>query len=90
MNTKRIKRAANFFFIMFFLALFYAIIQAYLLIKAEQFTFMAFLQLVFMLVPYIIMWGFADATYEALETKAKVIYTKEEQEVIDNYTDYRN
>lgn len=83
---KRIKRAATFFLLMFFLVLFYAIIQAYLLIKAEQFTFMAFLQLAFMLVPYLIMWGFADATYDALTTRR---LAKEDQEVLDNYTDHR-
>ena len=89
MKTDRIKRAANFFFIMFFLALFYAIIKAVALIKVQQFTFMAFLQLAFMLIPYLIMWGFADATYEALASKANAVYTKEEQEVLDNYTDHR-
>ena len=89
MKTDRIKRAANFFLLMFFLVLFYAIIQAYLLIKTGQFTFMAFLQLAFMLIPYLIMWGFADATYEALGSKSNVVYTKEEQEVLDNYTDHR-
>jgi hypothetical protein len=85
----RIKRAANFFLLMFFLVLFYAIIQAVALIKSQQFTFMTFLQLAFMLIPYIIMWGFADATYEALNAKQNVVLTKEEREVLDNYTDHR-
>lgn len=89
MNTKRIKRAANFFFIMIFVALIYSVIQAVSLIKSQQFTFMAFLQLALLIVPYIIMYGFADATYEALNAKQNVVLTKEEREVIDNYTDHR-
>ena len=84
MKTDRIKRAANFFLIMFFLVLFFAIIQAVQLIKAEQFTFMVFLQLVFMLVPYIVMWGFADATYEALNYRH---ISREDAEVLKHYTD---
>lgn len=83
---KRIKRAATFFLILFFASLIYAIIQAVSLIKLQQFTFMAFLQLVLLIIPYIIMWGFADATHEALEQKR---LTKEEREVLDNYTDHR-
>lgn len=86
---KRIKRAATFFLILFFISLIYVIVEAVSLIKLQQFTFMAFLQLAFMLIPYLIMWGFADATYEALGSKANTVYTKEEQEVLDNYTDHR-
>lgn len=86
MNTKRIRRAANFFLILFFASLIYAIIQALALIKTQQFTFMTFLQLVLLIIPYIIMWGFADATAEALEQRA---ITKEEREVLDNYSDHR-
>lgn len=84
MKNIRIKRAANFFLILFFTSLIYAIIQAVALIKSQQFTFMTFLQLVLMLVPYIIMWGFADATYEALNYKR---LSKEDAEVLKHYTD---
>ena len=87
---KRIKRAATFFLIMTFIVLIYAIIQTAILIKQQQYSFTAFLQLAFMLIPYLIMWGFADATYEALGSKANAAYTKEDQEVLDNYTDQRS
>jgi len=71
---------------MFILALIVAIIQAVNLIGLEQFTFLAFVQLVFLFIPYLIMWGFADATYDALTTRR---LPKEDQEVLDNYTDHR-
>lgn len=87
MNTKRIKRAANFFFFMFFVALIYSIIQAVALIKTQQFTFLTFIGYVVIIIPNIIMWGFADATADALDKKA---VTKEESEVLKHYTDGRN
>lgn len=83
---KRIKRAATFFLIMTFIVLIYAIIQTALLIKQQQYSFTAFLQLAFMLIPQIIMWSFADATYEALSDRH---VSREDAEVLDNYTDHR-
>lgn len=81
---KRIKRAATFFLIMTFIVLIYAIIQTAILIKQQQYSFTAFLQLAFMLIPQIIMWSFADATYEELECKK---LSKEDAEVLKHYNE---
>ena len=84
MKTERIRSTAVFILIMFFFALIYAIIQVVQLIKTDQFTFMAFLQLCFTLIPYLVIYNFADATYEALNSHR---LSSDDAEVLKNYSD---
>ncbi len=86
MKTDSIRKVAIIFAIFGILAILYSLAALIAAIAAKQMNLILLIDLLLTASMPWIMFAFADATYDALTTRR---LSKEDQEVLDNYTDHR-